>query len=306
MKGNCSGTILNDFLYYEHSTADIRDLIYTDTASNLEKITILQEPFTRWFKPIEGEPYFYNGLDNKKILIEGALDPYFQVDVIKNYTDALAAATDASGNIFNGIGYQRGVRFTSLGTGTTLTESAYYMVTGFIPVKPGTTIYTKDLRFSDTTQVYAGIVYYNSTKTRFANMAIGHVVNGNEYYVINYTETADGCSFTIPNKAGLTNDDLSYLRFCFPISGVGEKPSISINEPISETVAGFLADGVKVKTANIVGSFSEYQQVSSKVTSLSASSTDAQYPSAKAVYTALQSALGEYVTDIASLVGGDA
>jgi hypothetical protein len=306
LKGNCSGLILNDFLYYEQSTIDIRDLIYTDTASNLEKLTILQEPFTRWFKPIEGEPYFYNGLDNKKILIEGDLDPYFQVDVIKNYTDALATATDASGNIFNGIGYQRGVRFTSLGTGTDLTASTYYMVTGFIPVKPGTAIYTKDLRFSDTTQVYAGIVYYDSTKTRFVSMAIEHVVNGNEYYVINYTETADGCSFTIPNKAGLTNSNLSYLRFCFPISGVGENPSISINEPISETVAGFLSDGVKVKAANIVGSFNEYQQVSNKVTSLSASSTDAQYPSAKAVYTALQSALGEYVTDIASLVGGDA
>ena len=306
LKGNCSGLILNDFLYYEQSTIDVRDLIYTDTASNLEKLTILQEPFTRWFKPIEGEPYFYNGLDNKKILIEGDLDPYFQTDVIKNYTDALAVATDISGNIFNGIGYQRGVMFTSLGTGTDLTASIYYMVTGFIPVKPGTTIYTKDLRFSDTSQVYAGIVYYNGAKTRFANMAIGNVVNGEEYYVINYTETADGCSFTIPNKAGLTNNNLSYLRFCFPISGVGENPSISINEPISETVAGFLSDGVKVKAENIEGSFNDYQQVSNKVTSLSASATDAQYPSAKAVYTALQSALGEYVTDIASLVGGGA
>lgn len=306
LKGNCSGLILNDFLYYEQSTIDIRDLIYTDTASNLEKITILQEPFTRWFKPIEGEPYFYNGLDNKKILIEGDLDPYFQTDAIKNYTDVLATATDASGNIFNGIGYQRGVRFTSLGTGTDVTTSAYYMVTGYIPVKPGTTIYTKDLRFSDITQTYAGIVYYNSSRAHFASMNITHVVNGNADFVTNYTETADGCSFVIPNKATLTNQDMAYVRFCFPISGVGTNPSISLNEPISETVAGFLADNVKVKAANIVGSFNEYQQVSNKVTSLSASSTDAQYPSAKAVYTALQSALGEYVTDIASLVGGGA
>ena len=306
MKGNCSGTILNDFLYYEQPTIDIRDLIYTDTPSNLEKLTILQEPFTRWFKPIEGEPYFYNGLDNKKILIEGDLDPYFQTDTIKNYTDALAIATDINGNIFNGIGYQRGVRFTSLGTGTDLTASTYYMVTGYIPVKPGTTIYTKDLRFSDTTQVYAGIVYYDSSRTRFASMTIVHVNDGNVDFVTNYTETADGCSFVIPNKAGLTNNGLSYIRLCFPTSGVGANPSISINEPISETVAGFISDSVKVKAENIVGSFNEYQQVSNKVTSLSASSTDAQYPSAKAVYTALQSALGEYVTDIASLVGGDA
>lgn len=306
LKGNCRGLILNDFLYYEESTIDIRDLIYTDTASNLEKLTILQEPFTRWFKPIEGKPYFYNGLDNKKILIEGDLGPYFQTDAIKNYTDVLATATDASGNIFNGIGYQRGVRFTSLGTGTDVTTSAYYMVTGYIPVKPGTTIYAKDLRFSDITQTYAGIVYYNSSRAHFASMNITHVVNGNADFVTNYTETADGCSFVIPNKATLTNQDMAYVRFCFPTSGVGANPSISLNQPISESVAGFLADDVKVKAENIVGSFSEYQQASNKVTSISASSTDAQYPSAKAVYTALQSALGEYVTDIASLVGGDA
>ena len=253
LKGNCSGLILNDFLYYEQPTIDIRDLIYTDTASNLEKLTILQEPFTRWFKPIEGEPYFYNGLDNKKILIEDDLDPYFQTDTVKNYTDVLATATDASGNIFNGIGYQRGVRFTSLGTGTDLTASNYYMVTGFIPVKPGTTIYTKDLRFNDTTESYAGIVYYNSSKTRFSNMGIGNVVNGNATYVTNYTETSDGCSFAIPTNATLTNNGLAYIRMVYPISGVGSNPSISLNQPISESVAGFLADDVKVKAENIVG-----------------------------------------------------
>ena len=306
MKGNCSGTILNDFLYYEQTTMDIRDLIYTDTASNLEKITILQEPFTRWFKPVSGEPYFYNGLDNKKILIEGDLDPYFQTDTIKDYTDVLATATDANGAIFNGIGYQRGVRFTSLATGTDVTASTYYMVTGYMAVTPGTTIYAKDLRFSDTTQSYAGIVYYDSGKARFNNMTIAHVVNGNADFVTNYTETADGCSFVIPNSATLNNKGLAYIRLSFPTSGVGANPAISINKPISETEAGFLADSIKVKDENVIGLSDLYQQSANKVTSISASSTDAQYPSAKAVYTALQSALGEYVTDIASLVGGNA
>lgn len=37
MIGNCSGTILNDFFYYEMPTYDIRKLIYTDKVSNLEK-----------------------------------------------------------------------------------------------------------------------------------------------------------------------------------------------------------------------------------------------------------------------------
>ena len=98
----------------------------------------------------------------------------------------------------------------------------------------------------------------------------------------------------------------AYIRITIGRNDFSDSPKVAINEEIAYTEAGFLVDDVKVKAENIEGSFSEYQQVSSKVTSLSASSTDAQYPSAKAVYTALQSALGEYVTDIASLVGGDA
>ena len=45
--GNCQGQILSDYLYYESSSTDIRDLIYTDTPSNLEKMTVLQEPITK-------------------------------------------------------------------------------------------------------------------------------------------------------------------------------------------------------------------------------------------------------------------
>lgn len=254
MYGDCGGLILDDFLYNKRKSIDIRSLIYTDTASNLESMTILQEPITRWFKPIEGEPYFNDGTTEKKLLTESALDPYFQVETVKNYTDVLATATDTDGTtIFNEIGYKPGYRFTSLGKGTDLHESSYYMTTGFIAVKPGDTIYTKDLRFVDPDNMsYAGIVYYNNARTRFSSMANANVRSASNDYVTGYTETTDGCSFKIPSSAPLSNNNLTYVRFVFPTSGMGANPAIAVNQKIEETVEGFLADGVKVKVDNVV------------------------------------------------------
>jgi hypothetical protein len=65
--GNCQGTILDDFLYYELNK-DPRDVIYSDSKENLDTMTILQEPITRWFKPKDGDPYFYNGNANYKLV----------------------------------------------------------------------------------------------------------------------------------------------------------------------------------------------------------------------------------------------
>ena len=80
--GDCAGTILNDFSYYQQ--ADVRLRIYTNLASNLEKITILQEPFTRWFKPVDGEPYFFDGRVNKKLML--TTDKFYteQMEFIEN------------------------------------------------------------------------------------------------------------------------------------------------------------------------------------------------------------------------------
>ena len=249
MYGDCSGMIVNDFVCYHTAGTfnDTRNRIYTDTPSNLERMTILQEPITRWFKPVDGVPYFSDGLNEKKLITEAELATYFDTDVVKSFTDALAVATDEDGNVFNDIGYKPGYRFTSLGTGTDLTASAYYMTTGFIPVEPGSMVYCKDLKFNDTTKTYAGIVYYNSSKARFSNMGIANVVNGNVDYVTGYAETEDGCSFQIASSATLSNNDLAYVRFVFPTSGVGTNPMISIDEEIAYKNEGFLADGIKVK-----------------------------------------------------------
>lgn len=296
MKGNCSGTILNDFLYYETSY-DIRDLIYTDTASNLEKINILQEPFTRWFKPKDGEPYFSDGFTEKKIALTDDIDRFFETDTIPSFTDVLATAIDTDGTIFKGIGYTKSGYIAT--DGTFEDNSIYYGCTGYIPIKNNQTLYADGMSFN-TSNGSSRIVVYDSTFTKISHTNIGNLVGNLDARAV-YSEFENGFSIQIKSLPRA-----AYIRITIGRNDFSDSPKVAINEEIAYTEAGFLVDDVKVKAENIEGSFSEYQQVSSKVTSLSASSTDAQYPSAKAVYTALQSALGEYVTDIASLVGGDA
>lgn len=308
MYGNCHGTILNDYTYHDYG--DTRERIYTDDTSNLETLTILQEPITRWFKPIDGVPYFSDGYTEKKMMTQDDIDVYFDTDTVKNFTDVLSTATDTDGvTIFNNIGYLRGARFANWGKESTLTGSAYYMTTGFIEAPQGAVVNCKELKFTDkgSSTSYSCIAFYNANREWVANINIGNIVeNKAPSYTQNYIETDDGCSFQIAAGATLGNLNYKYLRICFPADDVGTNPMMAINQEIKYAVEGFLADNIFVKEEYITGLEEKYVQENQKTTSISDSSTDEQYPSAKAVYTLLQEALGEYVDDVAKIIGGNA
>jgi hypothetical protein len=251
MIDDCSGAILNDFRFFA-SEFDIRYRIYTNDDHNLETLKIIQEPFDRWFKVIGGEPYYNSGLKNIKLLSEGSLDQFVNIEAIKYYTDVLSTATEADDTtIFNGIGYQIGKRFLSLGSGTELTDSIYYMTTGFIKVQRGQTIHGKDLTLDDTAKGYAGIVYYNANHERFGSMTAEKALKNDGYWTDNYQST--GTSFSVQFPAGETLKNLAYVRFVFPMTCVGKDPSMAIDETMEATYEGFLADDVKVKKNNVVG-----------------------------------------------------
>ena len=250
MYGNCTGAIVNDFQW--NTRGDTRKRIYTDNDQNLETLTVLQEPIDRWFKVIGGNPYYTNGVDNIKLLRDDDLNKLITITAVKNYTDVLAQATDTDGvAIFNDIGYQIGKRFVSLGSGTDLTDSMYYMTTGFIAVSPGQTINAKDLSFDDTAKGYAGIVYYNENRERFGSQTAPLIVNPNSYWVQSYTRTADGFSLQFPDNG--TVKDLAYVRMVFPMTCVGQFPTMAVNEPAEPVYKRVLADEVAVKGENIVG-----------------------------------------------------
>lgn len=250
MIGDCTGAILNDFSY--HTQGDTRKRIYTDNDRNFETLTILQEPIDRWFKVIGGDPYFSNGIANTKLLTAKALDLFIYIDAVKSYTDVLENATEADDTtIFNEIGYQVGKRFVSLGSGTDLTDSSYYMTTGFIKIQRGQTLYGKDLTLDDTAKGYAGIVYYNANHERFGSATAATALKNDGYWTANYQST--GTSFSIQFPAGETLKNLAYVRLVFPMTCVGKSPSMAIDETMEATYEGFLSDGIKVKGENVIG-----------------------------------------------------
>lgn len=251
MKGNCSGTILNDYLYYETSY-DIRDLIYTDTASNLEKINILQEPFTRWFKPKDGEPYFSDGFTEKKIALTDDIDRFFETDTIPLFTDVLATAIDTDGTIFKGIGYTKSGYIATSGA---FTDNAKYTgCTGYIPIQNGQTLYGYGLSFNGGTSDDNRIVMYDSSFTKISHVNRGLLVGGTSGQAV-YTELENGFSIRIKNLP-----NTAYIRICLEKAGFGDFPAMAIDEEIAYTEAGFLVDDVKVKAENIVGKLGDNSQ----------------------------------------------
>ena len=260
--GDCSGLLLDDYFYYVNST-DIRELIYTDPyyPSNLERMTILQEPITRWFKPIDGKPYFNNGLTDIKLISQYDLKDYFNVDIIKGFDDALAMAQDTDGNIFGENGYRTDVRLDD--NGNIVNSEGYNGSTGLIACKYGDIIYATgiDLIASHRAQDYDdkgdgtidgdGMVKYIYLDQNYNKvMLCKHPNVKSDWYYGRYYVTDDGFRLEIPTVSALAN--VAYIRFGFNVDyGLGAKPMISVNKPISYTTAGFLADGIKVDDDNI-------------------------------------------------------
>lgn len=241
--GNCPGLVLEDWNYYAFTGYDVRDLIYTDTPSNLEKMVILQEPFTRWFKPKDGVPYFNDGDLEKPLLLKEQFDSCFLVDFIPNVEDVLPKAINTDGTIFNGIGYVKSGKTLSLTTGE-FADSEYYGCTGLIRINKGNALYTKALSFSGSGN--EGGVIYDASFNRITSFT-SQTVSGMSYY-FTYAETDEGFALTVNAPTSV-----AYIALTFKSDKIGNNPAISINEPMSVTPIGFLADGVEVKSENIYG-----------------------------------------------------
>ena len=247
MYGDCRGVILDDFIYYASETYDVRDLIYTDTPSNLEKMIILQEPIDRWFKVKDGNPYFSAGITEKKLISQDELDYYFDVDAVKSFDDVLPKAIDTDGSLFNnGAGYIKN-GYTLSGNGAYISGPGYG-VTGFIKCKPGDTIYVHDLHITDSQSKIA--LYKGDYSFVFKRDGGNLVTDGGSGYYYEYTETTDGFSYYIKSVSNMA--DVEYVRITFQSSQCGENPMVSVNEEIKYAMEGFLSDSVKVKGNNVV------------------------------------------------------
>jgi hypothetical protein len=302
MYGNCRGTIMNDYNYYHIPSGfnDIRELIYCDEAYrdiNFGSLIIAQEPFTKWFKPIDDAPYFNNGSTNERLLLKKEQDALFQTDYVPTFDDKLSKASDGAGGIFNEIGYKKGYYWSD--DGKTLVANNYHACTGYIPCKQGSVINVDGMSMA-VGHDFDRIILYDSNFNKIAHINRGNIItNGSSYFLNDYTETENGFSIKV------TRFDTAYINISVDITTVSDNPVVAVDEPISYMQVGTLSSGVKVSESNLIG-MDGYEKKGRMTTQISASSSDNQYPSAKAVYDLLQNAIGSYVTDIAVLVGGDA
>lgn len=244
MIGNCSGTILNDFFYYEMPAYDIRKLIYTDTVSNLEKINILQEPFTRWFKPIGGAPMFYTGAENKELLLKEDYNSTFQTVLVPRFTNRLLTAAEADGSIFGGKGYQVGKMWRT--DGVTLSDDPGLLCTGFIPCSGGAIIRFKGISFTPGDN-NCRVILYKSDHSKLMHVNRGNLVtNASSYFINGYEETENGCQFTV------VSSEAAYFKVNVYASTNDGNPIVTVNEALAYEQIGTLASGIKVDYAQII------------------------------------------------------
>ena len=246
MYGNCSGTILNDYRYHDHG--DTRKWIYTDTERNFDTLTILQEPITRWFKTVEGVPYYFDGNTDQKLTTQDELDAYFDTDMVKGFTDVLATATDTDGTIYNGIGYKVGYRLSTDGTIITSGDNTYTL-TGFMPITVGQKMYVEGMSLESVDDACRFLLYDSDKKV--IQFVAGTLIKTGTNYYIDYEETENGFWIS-PNKVS-NNNGTAFIRFNIFTRMIGDRPMIAVDEEIKYTVEGFLADGVKVKAENVIG-----------------------------------------------------
>lgn len=223
-----------------------RDLIYTDTDSNLEKITILQEPFTRWFKPnSDNKPTFYNGAEYKELCLQETYDATFETVLVPNFVNQLPLATDATGTLYGDNGYIIDQRLST--DGISLVDNSGFITTGFIPAKPGDVIRLKGLSFNPGDDTCRLFIYDSSHSFKVVVGRSNLQGNLSTAIVNNYVENDDGsCEFT------MVHSSTAYIRLTlYKSSLTGDTPIISVGQELTYSQVGALASGVKVNYAQL-------------------------------------------------------
>lgn len=225
--GNCRGLILDDFLYYE-SGYDIRDLIYTDTASNLEQMTILQEPFTRWFKSVDNAPYFYDGVSNKALMLKTEKFTTEQMEFIHeadgyytytpNFTNLVSGYEDDCYLVDNGVSNLSG-----------------YTTTDYIPIDSNTPIHVYRIGgdgISWDDQEYCRIAWFDADKQQKGSVMARKWIDSSIYYPTSVDDELVAFAFsTSENNAGANG--AAYFRIT--AKGKGANLVVTIDEPLDYT-----------------------------------------------------------------------
>lgn len=264
--GNCKGLLLDDFLVTEHPDTDIRDDIYTDTPSNFDTMTILQEPANKWFKLVENKPYFFDGTANRKLMLSTDKFTSEQMEFISP-ADGYYTYEDNFTNLVNGYTEDK-----CLGGGTdqALITNTGYVTTDFIPID-GAAVHAyriggKGIVWKDS-YGYGRIAWYDADKKQKGQTMAWSTMDNNQgsIYYPTWVEDEKAAAFITSQDVAPPNG-AAYFRVS--ARGKGENLVVTIDEPIDYKAIWHgepkrLDDSIKVKAENVVGLGSDSGGVSS-------------------------------------------
>ena len=282
--GNCRGLILSDFRYYEISP-NVRESIYTNYSANYDNMIVLQEPFTRWFKPIEvdGEkrPYFYNGEVNQELCLKSTFESVFgSYTEEKHYVNILPVSQKVDGeDSYSATGWKLETWINNSGYDI---SQEYSWATGFIPITVNETIYIKGL--TDLPQ----LVYYYEDKTYGGHQNTPGLNGQNSIQTSKQRE--DGIIEITFSGIGTRR----YVRLRqytgFVVDSDLNNLEVSRTD-FSSTIVATISDNIKIDGSQVINLDSYYLPVSTKTTQISSASDNTVIPTAKAVYDYVQSAI---------------
>jgi uncharacterized protein YjdB len=177
--GNCRGLLLDDYLVHENPGIDIREQIYTDTPANFDTMTILQEPTNKYFKSVDGAPYFYNGTTDRKLMLATDKFSAEQAEFIKP-ADGYYTYEPNFKNLVDG--YTDG---TYLAGSSTSTIADTYTTTDFIPIDGASShvyrIGGEGITWDDS-YGYCRIAWYNADKSLKGSVMAWNKIGSSVYY----------------------------------------------------------------------------------------------------------------------------
>ena len=224
--GNCSGLLLDDFLVHEHPNIDIRDDIYTDTASNFDTMTILQEPGNKRFKSIDNVPYFNDGVKNRKLMLATDKFSAEQAEFIQS-ADGYYTYVPNYTNLVNG--YHDGYYLS--GKGALIATADPLTTTDYIPVD-GSKMHTyriggEGIKFNGSE--YDRVEWYDADKNVLGTVMPSKFFGTSEYYPAWVEdESVAGAFITLSTQSNMTDGKAAYFRIT--ARGKGENLIVTIDE----------------------------------------------------------------------------
>lgn len=223
-------------------------------------------------------------LSAKSEALEQRLNKLIVSETVAAFDNLLPKADDGTGNVLNGTGYINGKRLSD-SDGTTQMTAATMTTTGYIPCAEGDVIRTESISFKIASK-NSGIFLYDAEHAKIASLkSLSLSSDGDESICKDYVAFDDGCSFAVAKEG------TAYIRFVVMTSTIGENPIITVNEAIEYSETDFLSDSIKVHEGSVYG-IEKYEKLEHKVSAIESDSTDAEYPSAKAVADYVSSVLG--------------